>query len=169
MIDPVSIGLALTGIQKAVSLVKQASKTAQDVASLAPMVANLFDAKHVAVKAMEEGKKEGGSNLGLAMKIEVALMEAENLEKELAMLFMMSGKVDVWNKIKARAAEMDKGDKYAEQAARDREKAKKEEMDEAFTLIMILFLVIAMGLFGYFVFTEVQDMKPKAVHHGNKH
>ena len=56
MIDPVSIGLALTGIQKAVSLVKQAAKTAQDVQSLGPALGSLFSSASNAEKAVAEAK-----------------------------------------------------------------------------------------------------------------
>ena len=164
MIDPITIGAALTGIQKAVALVKQAAKTAQDVGSLAPMVADLFDAKHKATVAMVEGKKAGGSNLGIALKIEVALMEAAAIEKELQMLFFMSGKADVWEKIKAREASMNKDDKFAEQAAKDREKAKKKEFDEAMNMVAIIAFVLALIGFFVFVFYQVHDMRQETVH-----
>jgi len=42
MLDPVSIGLALSGIQKAVKMVKQASQTVDDVASLGPVLGRYF-------------------------------------------------------------------------------------------------------------------------------
>ena len=39
MFDPVSIGVALTAVQSAVKLVKQASQTVNDVTSLGPVLA----------------------------------------------------------------------------------------------------------------------------------
>ena len=42
MIDPVT---ALAGIQSAISMVKKAANVAQDLSSLAPMIAKLFDAQ----------------------------------------------------------------------------------------------------------------------------
>ena len=53
MIDPIT---ALAGIQSAISMVKKASKVANDLSSLAPMIGKMFDAKSVATKAMVEAK-----------------------------------------------------------------------------------------------------------------
>ena len=105
MIDPLT---ALAGIQSAISLVKKASKVANDLGSLAPMIGKLFDAKSVATKAMLEAKRsKNKSNMGTALQIEMALDQAKVFEEELKMLFMQTGKIDVWNKIMARSAAMD--------------------------------------------------------------
>ena len=146
MIDPIT---ALAGIQSAISMVKKAAGLAQDLGSLAPMIGKLFDAKSVATKAMLQAKQSGkGSNMGTALQIEMALEQARAFEEELKMLFMQTGKIDVWNKIKARQAEMDLADakelsalKKAEKAA----KAKEDEMNEIAMIIggvaFVLFLV----------------------------
>jgi len=145
MIDPLT---ALAGIQSAISMVKKASKVANDLGSLAPMIGKMFDAKSVATKALIETKKSKGSNMGTALQIEMALEQAKVFEEELKMLFMQTGKIDVWNKIKARQAEMDLADakeisalKRAEKAA----KAKEQEMNELAMIIggcaFVLFLV----------------------------
>jgi hypothetical protein len=145
-IDPMT---ALAGIQSAISMVKKASAVAQDLGSLAPMIGKLFDAKSTATKAMLQAKQSGkGSNMGTALQIEMALEQARAFEEELKMLFMQTGKIDVWNKIKARQAEMDLADakeisalKKAEKAA----KAKEAEMNELAMIIggvaFVLFLV----------------------------
>ena len=59
MIDPIT---ALAGIQSAISLVKKAAKVANDLGSLAPMIAKMFDAKSVATKAMLEAKRSKKSS-----------------------------------------------------------------------------------------------------------
>jgi hypothetical protein len=150
MIDPMT---ALAGIQSAISMVKKASKVANDLGSLAPMIGKMFDAKSVATKAMLQAKQSGkGSNMGTALQIEMALEQARVFEEELKMLFMQTGKIDVWQKIKARQAEMDLADakeisalKKAEKAA----KAKDAEMQELALIIggcaFVLFLV-AIGI-----------------------
>jgi len=108
VIDPLT---ALAGIQSAISMVKKAAGVAKDLSSLAPMIGKLFDAKSVATKAMLQAKQSGkGSNMGTALQIEMALDQAKVFEEELKMLFMQTGKIDVWNKIKARQAEMDLAD-----------------------------------------------------------
>jgi hypothetical protein len=131
MIDPMT---ALAGIQSAISMVKKASKVANDLSSLAPMIGKMFDAKSVATKAMLEAKRDKkGSNMGVALQIEMALEQARAFEEELKMLFMQTGKIDVWQKIKARQAEMDRDDakeiaalKYAEKKAKEKEQEQLE-------------------------------------------
>ena len=158
MLDPVSIGLALSGIQKAVKMVKQASQTVDDVASLGPVLGRYFTAKDVAVKTVTEAKKSGNaSNMGAAIEIEMALEQTRQFESELQMLFMQAGKVDVWNKIKERAGQMDKADKFAEQAAKDRAKKQKEEQEEFFIIALVVVLVVVLGVIGFYFVQEAVD------------
>ena len=125
MIDPIT---ALNGLQSAISMVKKASKVANDLGSLAPMLGKMFDAKSQATKAMLQAKNsKKGSNMGAALQIEMALEQARAFEEELKMLFMQTGKIDVWNKIKARQAEMDRDDAKEVAALRAEEKKAKEK------------------------------------------
>lgn len=136
MIDPIS---ALEGIQKAIKLVKKASQTAQDVGSLAPMIAKMFDARSVATKAMVEAKKSGkGSNMGTAIQIEMALEQARDFEKELQMLFFQANKMDVWQKIKERAQQMDIADAHEARKAKEEEKKRKQKEQEQLELAMLI-------------------------------
>ena len=139
---------ALAGIQSAISMVKKASKVANDLGSLAPMIGKMFDAKSVATKALIEAKKGKGSNMGTALQIEMALEQARSFEEELKMLFMTSGKIDVWNKIKERQAQMDRDDARELASLQKAEKAakqKEQEMQELAIIIggvaFVLFLV----------------------------
>ena len=145
MIDPLT---ALAGIQSAISMVKKASAVANDLGSLAPMIGKLFDAKSTATKALIETKKSKGSNMGTALQIEMALEQARAFEEELKMLFMTTGKIDVWNKIKARQDQMDIDDARELRALERAEKKAKEkeaEMNELAVIIggcaFVLFLV----------------------------
>jgi len=148
MIDPIS---ALAGIQQAVALVKKMSATVDDVASLGPVLGKYFDAKTNATKAMVQGKKKGGSNMGTAIQIEMALEQAKDFENELQMLFMQAGKVDVWNNIKLRAAQMDKADAIAAREEREAAERKKKEMEEIMEYsAMAIFIVLVIGLLIYF-------------------
>ena len=124
-IDPVT---ALAGIQSAVKLIKQASKTVDDVASLGPLLGKYFNAKSDATKAVVESKKKGGSSMGMAIEIEMALEQTREFEKELQMLFFQANKMDVWQKIKARAQAMDVED--AHNARREKEEEKKRKQKE---------------------------------------
>ena len=154
MIDPIT---ALAGIQSAVKLIKQASKTVDDVASLGPLLGKYFDAKSTASKAAVEAKKKGGSSMGTALQIEMALDQAASFEKELQLLFFQANKVDVWNKIKARAQAMDVED--AHNARREKEAAerkKKEDQEDLELGLLLSGLVLALLLSAYGIF-EVLD------------
>ena len=147
MIDPIS---ALAGIQAAVALIKKVSKTVDDVSSLGPVLGKYFDAKSTATKAAVQAKKSK-SSMGTAIQIEMALDQAKRFEDELQLLFMQSGKVDVWNKIKSRAAAMDV--ESAHDARREKEAAanRKKEMDEVIELVlMALVFFILVGAIIYF-------------------
>jgi hypothetical protein len=150
MIDPLT---ALAGIQSAISMVKKASAVANDLGSLAPMIGKLFDAKSTATKALIEAKKTKGSNMGTALQIEMALEQARVFEDELKLLFMTTGKVDVWNKIKARQDQMDIDDARelrALERAEKKAKEKEEELNELAVIIggcaFVVFLV-AIGIY----------------------
>ncbi len=158
MIDPMT---ALAGIQSAISMVKKASKVANDLGSLAPMIGKMFDAKSVATKAMLEAKRDKkGSNMGTALQIEMALEQAKVFEEELKMLFMQTGKVDVWNKIKARQAEMDLADAkeisaLKAEAKREKEKQKKEqEIVIAISVSAFLLFILFIGVYELVEFCQ---------------
>ena len=159
MIDPIT---ALAGIQSAIKTVKKAAQVANDLASLAPMIGKMFDAKSTATKAMVEAKKSGGSNMGTALQIEMALEQAREFEKELQMLFMQSGKIDVWNKIKERAHLMDIEDAHEARKAKEAAKKKKEEQEEQMAIAAGAFVLILLLLGGIFVIQEVQEYCVKA-------
>ena len=149
MIDPVT---ALAGLTSAISLVKKAAKVANDLGGLGVMVARMFDAKSVATKAMVDAKRSGNkSNFALAMQIENALMQTAKLEAELQLIYMQTGNIDVWNKIKARSAEMDREDAHLARQAKADEKKRKEKEQEiveiAFAAVFI-FLVAVFEIFG---------------------
>ncbi|CAB4130696.1 hypothetical protein UFOVP123_26 [uncultured Caudovirales phage] len=147
MIDPMT---ALAGIQSAISMVKKASQVANDLGSLAPMIGKMFDAKSVATKAMLEAKRSNkSSNMGTALQIEMALEQARAFEEELKMLFMQTGKIDVWNKIKARQAAMDLADAKEVSAMKAEEKKRKEKEKE------MLELTVALSVGAFILFFAV--------------
>ena len=158
MIDPMT---ALAGIQSAISMVKKASKVANDLSSLAPMIGKMFDAKSVATKAMLQAKRDKkGSNMGTALQIEMALEQARAFEEELKMLFMQTGKIDVWNKIKERQNEMDRDDakeiaalKYAEKKAKEKE---QEQLEIGLALggLFLLGFLVFVGIYELMEFCE---------------
>ena len=159
MIDP---DTALAGLQSAIGLVKKAAQVANDLGGLGVMVGRMFDAKSQASKAMIEAKRSGNkSNFALAMQIENTLMQTAKLEAELQMLYMQTGHIDVWNKIKARAAEMDRDDAIAARQAKEEEKRLKEKAQEeleiaaGLTAGAFLLMMLAFGLYELFEFCAV--------------
>ena len=160
MIDPIT---ALEGLQSAIGLVKKASKVANDLAGLTPMIAKMFDAKSVATKAMVEAKRSGNkSNLGTALQIEMALDEAKRFESELMLLFQATGRADVWQKIKERQQQMDVEDAHLARQVKADEKKRKEAEDEqmawAIGIVVIVMLIGAVG----FGLNEIQELCAKS-------
>ncbi len=127
MIDPIA---ALEAVNKAVKMVKMASKTASDVSQLGPLLGNYFDAKATATKAARQAKKKGGSNLGAAMQIEMALKAQADFEREVQGLFFASNNMDIWQQIKAREAEMNAEDKAEAEQEKIAEIRRAREMKE---------------------------------------
>ena len=156
MIDPLT---ALAGIQAAVALIKKVSKTVDDVSSLGPVLGKYFDAKSTATKAAVQAKKSK-SSMGTAIQIEMALDQAKRFEDELQLLFMQSGKIDVWNKIKSRAAAMDV--ESAHDARREKEAAarRKQEMDDVIELALLAVIFFSLvGVILYFTIGILEQQR----------
>jgi hypothetical protein len=155
MIDPIT---ALAGIQSAVALIKKVSKTVDDVSSLGPVLGKYFDAKSTASKAIVQAKNSGKkSAMAAAIEIEMAIHQAEQFEKQLQLLFMQTGKIDVWNKIKSRAHAMDV--EAAHDARREKENTakRKRQFAEAmeYTVAGILLLVVLITIiWGVYELTQ---------------
>jgi hypothetical protein len=149
-IDPFA---ALEAVQSAIKLVKKASQTASDVASLGPVLGKYFDAKVNAIQVVATAKEGGfkGSAMGKALELEMALEQAREFEEQLKGLFFSSNKMDVWMKIKARAAKMEA--EAAEHLRKERvaaakKKRENEEMAELAAAViggLILFGLTAWG------------------------
>ena len=148
-IDPFA---ALDAVQSAIKLVKKAAKTANDIGSLGPVLGKYFDAKVTAIQVVAAAKNGGfkGSSMGKALELEMALEQAREFEEQLKGLFFSANKMDVWSKIKARAAKMEA--EAAQSIKREKEAAirKKQEKDEAIELVLMCVLgLITIGLAGW--------------------
>ena len=149
MIDPLT---ALATLQTTITLVKKAAQVANDLGGLGVMIGRMFDAKSQATKAMVETKRSGNkSNFSVAMQIENCLMQTAKLESELELLYMQTGNILVWNKIKARAAEMDREDAHDVRKEKEAAARRKKEMDEAIELVLMASVFfILVGAIIYF-------------------
>ena len=148
MLDPIS---AMAAVSAAVDMIKKASATVDDVSSLGPLIGKYFDAKHTATKAAQEAKKAGGSNMGKAIEIELALKAQKDFEEQLKGLFFSTNNMDIWASIMQRVAEMNAEDKAEGQreAMRAIKAAKKrEEMIEMTVAVVLIFILGIFILFG---------------------
>ena len=135
-LDPIS---ALEGLEKAVSLVKKAQAVAKDIGGLSVMVGRLLDAESNATKSMLAAKKAGGkSNFEIAMRIENGLMNSRNTLKEIQLLYMQTGNIDVYNKMMARKAEMDRDDAIEARKLKEAEKKRKQKEQEQLEMAMLI-------------------------------
>ena len=149
MIDPLT---ALATLQTTITLVKKAAQVANDLGGLGVVIGRLFDAKSQATKSMVECKRSGNkSNFSVAMQLENLLMETAKLESQLELLYMQTGNILVWNKIKARAAEMDREDAHDVRKEKEAAARRKKEMDEVIELVLMasVFLILV-GAIIYF-------------------
>lgn len=156
IIDPVT---ALEGLQSAIGLVRKAAKVANDLGGLAGVIGKLFDARSQATRAMVEAKRSGNkSNFSVAMQIENALMQTAKLESELVLLYMQTGNIDVWNKIKARAAKMDRDDAIAARKSKEEEQRQQQKQDDQMAwAVGIVVIVMFIGGVGWGI-NEISDL-----------
>ena len=141
---------ALDAVNKAVELVKKASKTVDNVESLGPVLGKYFDAKAQAVAAAQQAKATG-SSMGKAMEIELAIEAQRDFENQLKDLFWASNKMDVWQRIKAREAAMNVEAAKAAAAAKRlaaRKKKEQEEMTEIVIACVIAVVLLGVLLWG---------------------
>lgn len=157
MIDPIS---AMAAVSTAVKMIKKASETVDDVASLGPLIGKYFDAKHTAIKAAREAKKTGGSNMGKAVEIELALKSQRDFEEQLKGLFFSSNNMDIWNNIMQRVAEMDNEDRLEadrEKARARNAKRRQQELNEIFLgvgIILVMLIFAGWGLVEFISFCQ---------------
>ena len=153
MIDPIA---ALEAVNKAVKMVKMASKTASDVSQLGPLLGNYFDAKATATKAARQAKKKGGSNLGAAMQIEMAIKAQADFEREVQGLFFSSNNMDIWQQIKQREAEMNAEDKVEAEQEKIAEIRRAREAKEMRDIgVGVAIVAILLGGMGWFLFNVI--------------
>ena len=98
------------------------------------------------------------SNLGTALQIEMALDEAKRFEAELQMLFMQTGRIDVWQKSKERQQQMDIEDAHlARQAKADEKKRKEAEAEQMQWAVAIVIIVMFIGAVGWGI-SEISEV-----------
>ena len=162
--DPITIGLAFTVAQSAVSHIKQAIALGKDINSLAGQFSKFFessDAIHrerskVKAKASRLGKTDaelGHEALQIAMHSD-ALRQAERELKD--MILWQLGKPQIWEQMIQERTRLFRERAEAEQAEAERELAHKKKMADQFIFAMyfiagsIILFAIAMGGIGLY-------------------
>jgi preprotein translocase subunit Sss1 len=158
--EPITMALtAMAAVQKTVSMIKQASKTADDVRSLGPLLGRYFEQKHEVTKALNQAKSKGGSNMGKAVQIELDLKAQRDFEEQVKGLFFPNN-MDVWNSIMVRVAEMDKQDKIDQQIARDRQRRAKQDQEEFIEILIVVGgVIVIFALVGFGAYLVMFEMK----------
>ena len=155
MIDPIS---ALAAVSSVVSMIKKASKTVDDVKSLAPLIGRYFHAKHEAEKSVAQARKKGGSFLGQAIEIEMEIMKQVEFESNLNRMFFETGNMDVWLAAKRRAVLMEKESSVNDIKNREKIRIKRiqDSEDLEFTIVCILlalsFGFVAWGAYEFVIY-----------------
>ena len=157
MIDPIT---ALAAVSSVVSMIKKASKTVDDVKSLAPLIGRYFHAKHEAEKSVAQARKKGGSFLGQAIEIEMEIMKQVEFEQNLNRLFFETGNIDVWLQAKKRAASMEKDSLANDIKSREEIRLKriKDSEDLEFSIVCVLlalsFGFVAWGAYEFVIYCK---------------
>ena len=149
MLDPFT---ALAAVNTAIKLVKTTVKTVQNLESLGPCLGQFFGAKAEAIKVVKAGGFKG-SAMGQALELEMAIESARAFEEEVKMLFFQSNKMDVWQKIVARASTITSAQIQAERREREAKKRKADEIEEIYTIALILLVTLGLlGTVGWFIY-----------------
>jgi len=153
MIDPFT---ALAAVSTAVKLVKKTIAVVQDVESLGPVLGKYFSAKADAIAVVKKGGFSGSAK-GQAIELEMAIEQAKVFEEEVKMLFFQSNKMDVWKKIIARTAQIERDHAIAEGKRKAVALRRKQEIDEITNigLILIVFVALLAGV-GWLVYEAIQ-------------
>ena len=138
-------------------MIKKASAAVDDVASLGPLIGKYFDAKHEATKAVRESKKAGGSNMGKAIEIEMALKAQRDFEEQLKGLFFSSNNMDIWQNIMKRVAEMDQEDRLEADREKTRIRNAKRRQQELNEYLLAAGILIAVFVFAAWGVMEFMD------------
>lgn len=163
--DPITIGLAFTAAQSAVSHIKQAIALGKDINSLVGQFGKFFessDAIHrertkVKIKGITLGKTDaelGHEALQIAMHSD-ALRESERELKD--MIIWQLGKPQIWEQMITERTRLFKERAEAERAEEERQLAYKKKMAEnfmnalyflGFGLALFCLVMVGIGVYG---------------------
>jgi hypothetical protein len=174
--DPITIGLAFTAAQSAVSHIKQAIALGKDINSLVGQFSKFFessDAIHrerskIKAKASRLGKTDaelGHEALQIAMHSD-ALRQAERELKD--MILWQLGKPQIWEEMIKERTRLFKERAEAERAEEERQLAHKKKMADQFmfalyfigvSMFLFAFIMVGVGIYGAMEEQKVYERK----------
>ena len=169
--DPITIGLAFTAAQSAVSYIKQAVALGKDINSLAGQFSKFFESSDsihrertkLKAKANLLGKTDaelGHEALQIAMHSE-ALRQAERELKD--MILWQLGKPQIWEQMIAERTRLFKARADAQRAEEERELAHKKKMADQFMFGMYFIagsaVVFAIAMGGVGIYGAMEEKR----------
>ena len=169
--DPITIGLAFSAAQSAVSYIKQAVALGKDINSLAGQFSKFFESSDsihrertkLKAKANLLGKTDaelGHEALQLAMHSD-ALRQAERELKD--MILWQLGKPQIWEQMIAERTRLFKARADAQRAEEERELAHKKKMADQFMYGMYFIagsaIVFAIAMGGVGVYGAMEEKR----------
>jgi hypothetical protein len=169
--DPITIGLAFSAAQSAVSYIKQAVALGKDVNSLAGQFSKFFessDAIHrerskIKAKASRLGKTDaelGHEALQIAMHSD-ALRQAERELKD--MILWTLGKPEMWEHMIKERTRLFKERAEAEREEAERQLAHKKKMADQFIFAMYFIagsaIVFALAMGGIAIYGQMEEKR----------
>jgi hypothetical protein len=170
-VDPITIGLAFSAAQSAVSYIKQAVALGKDINSLAGQFSKFFESSDsihrertkLKAKANLLGKTDaelGHEALQLAMHSD-ALRQAERELKD--MILWQLGKPQIWEQMIAERTRLFKARADAQRAEEERELAHKKKMADQFMYGMYFIagsaIVFAIAMGGVGVYGAMEEKR----------
>ena len=167
--DPITIGLAFTAAQSAISGIKQAIAMGKDVNNIIGQVGHFFEAAdqvHVAsIQAKHGAMGQTDAELG-RQALEFAMRSNQLREDERAlkdMIYWQLGKPEIWQEMIAERTRLIKEKRAGEEAMAKAKQAHKEKMAGYVMLTMYILggalVIFSFAMMGVQLYSMAQEQK----------
>jgi hypothetical protein len=168
-VDPITIGLAFTAAQSAISGIKQAIAMGKDVNNIIGQVGRFFEAAdqvHMAsIKAKHGAMDKSDAELG-RQALEFAMRSNQLREDERAlkdMIYWQLGKPEIWQEMIVERTRLLKEKREGEEAVAKAKQAHKEKMAQYLMLSMYFIggaiVIASFGMMGVQIYSMAQEQK----------
>ena len=169
MIDPITIGLAFTAAQSAISGIKQAIAMGKDINSIIGQVGHFFQAAdqvHTAsIQAKHGAMDKSDAQIG-RMALEFAMRSNQLREDERAlkdMIYWQLGKPQIWEEMIAERTRLLKEKRAGEEAVATAKQAHKEKMAQ-YGMLSLYFIagaivIASFAMMGVQIYSMAEEQK----------